>query len=68
MDLEVVLPDEITHRGEVVLRFVAEPLRLERLKWALDYSEPVQGVAAHRVAPEEASAGEKSPEDESDPS
>jgi phosphoribosyl 1,2-cyclic phosphodiesterase len=68
VDLEVVLPDEITHRGEVVLRFVAEPLRLERLDWALDYSEPVQGVAAQRVAPEEASAGEKSPEDESDPS
>jgi phosphoribosyl 1,2-cyclic phosphodiesterase len=68
VELEVVLPDEITHRGEVVLRFVAEPLRLERLDGALSYSEPVQGVAAHLVAPEEAPAEEKSPEAEGGPS
>jgi hypothetical protein len=68
MGLEVVLPDEITHRGEVALPFVAEPLRLERLDGALDYSGPVQGVAAHLVAPEEAWAEEKSPEGGSNPS
>ena len=48
-ELEVVLPDELTQRGELAFRFVAEPVRMERLNGAAGFQEPVQGVAARRL-------------------
>jgi hypothetical protein len=48
-ELEVVLPDELTRRGDLAFRFVAEPVRVERLNGAAGFHEPVQGVAAHRL-------------------
>jgi phosphoribosyl 1,2-cyclic phosphodiesterase len=56
MELEVVLPDQITHRGEVAFRFIAEPLRLGRVDGGVGHSVSVQGVAAHLVVPEEVPA------------
>jgi hypothetical protein len=49
LELEVIVPDEITRRGDLVFRFVAEPVRVERLNGGGGYREPVQGVAARRV-------------------
>jgi phosphoribosyl 1,2-cyclic phosphodiesterase len=49
VELEVVVPDELTHHGDLAFRFVAEPIRVERLNGGGGYHEPVQGVAARRV-------------------
>ena len=49
LELEVIVPDEITHRGDLAFRFVAEPVRVERVNGGGGYREPVQGVAARRV-------------------
>jgi len=49
LELEVIVPDEITHRGDLVFRFIAEPVRVERVNGGGGYREPVQGVAARRV-------------------
>jgi len=49
VELEVVIPDELTHRGDLAFRFVAEPVRVDRLNGAASYREPVNGVAARRV-------------------
>lgn len=46
LDIEVVLPDEITHRGDMALRFVIRPLRHELLNGRLGSYEPRLGVAA----------------------
>jgi phosphoribosyl 1,2-cyclic phosphodiesterase len=43
VQLELVLPDEITHRGELRIKFVARPVRQERVGNAL--SEEALGVA-----------------------
>jgi phosphoribosyl 1,2-cyclic phosphodiesterase len=43
VELEMVLPDEITHRGDLRLRFVARPLRQERV--ANPQDEAATGVA-----------------------
>jgi phosphoribosyl 1,2-cyclic phosphodiesterase len=52
-ELEIILPDEITHRGEVVLRFAVRPLRLEQLNETAGFDAPVVGVAARVQLPEE---------------
>lgn len=46
LDIEVVLPDEITHRGDMALRFVIRPLRHELLNGQLGSYESRLGVAA----------------------
>ena len=51
--MEVILPDEITHRGDVSFRFVARPLRREMLNGALGSYEPRLGVAARIESVEE---------------
>ncbi len=50
VELEVVVPEELTHRGDLAIRFTAEPVRVERLNGAGVYREPVTGVAARRVS------------------
>lgn len=52
VELELVLPDEITHQGEVAFRFVAEPVRMERLNGALGIHQPAVGVGARLIVPE----------------
>ncbi|MGA2630170.1 MAG: MBL fold metallo-hydrolase [Terriglobia bacterium] len=49
VELEVVVPDEITHQGDLAFRFVAEPIRVERTNGVGGYREPVLGVAARRL-------------------
>lgn len=46
LELEVVLPDEITHRGDLRLRFMAQPVRQEQVNGALGVHRPSVGVAA----------------------
>jgi phosphoribosyl 1,2-cyclic phosphodiesterase len=53
LTMEVILPDEITHRGDVSLRFVAQPLRHELLNGALGSYESRLGVAAQIEAAEQ---------------
>jgi phosphoribosyl 1,2-cyclic phosphodiesterase len=67
VELQVVLPDEITHQGEMVFRFLAEPVRVERLEGAADYRHTVQGVAARLTAADEKPSEEATlpPEDNS---
>ncbi|HET7840949.1 MAG TPA: MBL fold metallo-hydrolase [Terriglobia bacterium] len=56
--VEVVLPDEITHRGEVLLKFVARPVRQELLSGGQSGLDPKLGIAARIESVEE----EPSPE------
>jgi len=59
LELELVIPDDITHRGDMAFRFVAEPVRQEEMNGALGVHRPAVGVAARLVlqpseaAPEE---------------
>ncbi len=53
LELELVLPDEITHRGEVALRFVAQPVRHEQANGDLDAPGFRMGLAARLYLPEE---------------
>jgi phosphoribosyl 1,2-cyclic phosphodiesterase len=54
-EVDVVLPNEITHRGDVALRFIARPVRQELLNGALGSMDSRMGVAARieRVEDEE---------------
>jgi phosphoribosyl 1,2-cyclic phosphodiesterase len=61
--LEVIMPDEITHRGDVALRFVARPLRVDQLNGSRSQPQAVQGVAAKLDTP----PGEKTAEPEDSP-
>jgi len=54
------MPDEITHRGDVALRFVARPVRVEQLNGGGGFHQRVQGVAARLDTP----ATEEKPEAE----
>ncbi len=56
--VEVVLPDEITHRGEVLLKFIARPVRQELLSGGQSGLDAKIGVAAQIESVEE----EPSPE------
>jgi hypothetical protein len=55
LDVEMVLPDEITHRGDVAFRFVAEPVRLRQVDGVYPGRQTALGVGA-RTAPTEESA------------
>jgi phosphoribosyl 1,2-cyclic phosphodiesterase len=46
VNLELVLPDEITHRGEQRIRFMVRPVRQERLGDSLRENAPGVAVAA----------------------
>ena len=48
VEVEVVVPDEITRHGDMAFRFDAEPIRVERTNGVGGYRESVQGVAARR--------------------
>ncbi|PYV07951.1 MAG: hypothetical protein DMG23_14860 [Acidobacteria bacterium] len=54
LELEIIIPDDITHRGEMALRFVAQPLRTARLTEVHGVPKPTLGVAA-RLIPQEGS-------------
>ncbi len=55
VDLELVLPDEITHRGDVGFRFRVQPLRQESVNgMAVGEQPPKTGVAAKLASPVEA--------------
>ena len=50
LELDLVLPDEITHRGDVAFSYIAEPLRQERVNTATGVEK---GVAARlKVRPD----------------
>jgi phosphoribosyl 1,2-cyclic phosphodiesterase len=53
LELELILPDEITHRGEVVFRFVAHPVRREQANGELGGPGFRMGLAARLYPPEE---------------
>ena len=48
VELEVVVPKELTHTDDMAFRFVAKPIRVDRLNGSSPYREPVKGVAARR--------------------
>jgi phosphoribosyl 1,2-cyclic phosphodiesterase len=60
--VEVVLPDEITHRGEVLLKFLARPVRQELLNSTPGSYDSKLGVAARIESVEEEPVPEPSPE------
>jgi len=49
MDVEMVLPDEVTQRGDLELRFAAQPLWKEQYSGAQPGNEAARGVGA-RIA------------------
>ncbi len=60
LELEVILPDEITHRGDTIMEFIAQPVRREQVNGALGVHRPALGVAARLLLPgETAQAPEK---------
>lgn len=64
VDLELVLPDAITHRGDVGFRFSVQPLRQEAVNGkAVGEQPPKTGVAAKLTSPVETiPEGKKNPE------
>ena len=52
MEVELVIPDEITHRGDVAFRFVAKPVRQEEVNGDFGFQMPAQGVGARVTARE----------------
>jgi phosphoribosyl 1,2-cyclic phosphodiesterase len=64
LEIEVVLPDEITHSGELAVRFQARPLRQETLNGQMGSFDSRLGVAAkiefvHKSLADSASGLEK---------
>jgi phosphoribosyl 1,2-cyclic phosphodiesterase len=53
IEVEMVLPDEITHRGNVSLRFLARPLRREVLGVNQNESGPSVALGARLTVPED---------------
>ena len=52
LELELVLPDELTHQGEVALRFVAKPVRREQANGHLGSPGFRMGLAALLYLPQ----------------
>jgi hypothetical protein len=50
VELDVILPDEITHRGDTALEFIAQRVRQELVNGALSNHGPSVAVAAHLMA------------------
>lgn len=53
IEVEIVLPDEITHHGDVSFRFVAQALRHEQVNGVLGSHTTGLGVAARLAVPAE---------------
>ncbi len=56
LQLQVVIPDEITHRGDLTLPFIAQPIRREQLNGVLGTHRPCLGVGARLLLPEKTSS------------
>jgi phosphoribosyl 1,2-cyclic phosphodiesterase len=52
LELQIIVPDEITHRGDLTLHFMVQPLRQELVNGALGVHRPSLGVAARLLGPE----------------
>ena len=52
MEVEMILPDELTHNGDVVFRFLAKPLRSKKVDATFGKHTSVQSVAARIEVPE----------------
>jgi phosphoribosyl 1,2-cyclic phosphodiesterase len=50
VELDVILPHEITHRGDTALEFIAQRVRQELVNGALSNHGPSVAVAAHLMA------------------
>jgi phosphoribosyl 1,2-cyclic phosphodiesterase len=50
LELEMVVPDEITHRGEVGFRFIAHPVRMQETNGANPGRPKGLGVGARKMA------------------
>ena len=67
LEIELVLPDEITHRGDAVFRYTALPVRREQLTGDHEAPGPTMRLAARLKLPEgngaeTRAAAEKTPE------
>jgi phosphoribosyl 1,2-cyclic phosphodiesterase len=60
MAIEMTLPDEITHRGDLHCRFIAQPVRHEPVKGPLRSNRLSLGVAAHLAVAEKSSSPARS--------
>jgi hypothetical protein len=56
VELEMTLPDEITQRGDLSCRFIAQPVRQEHVKGPLRSNRLSLGVAAHLAVAEKSSS------------
>jgi phosphoribosyl 1,2-cyclic phosphodiesterase len=54
LELDVVLPDEITHRGNMSFRYIAQPVRREQANYDLHKPGSGLGLATTLSLPEEA--------------
>jgi phosphoribosyl 1,2-cyclic phosphodiesterase len=60
VELEMILPDELTHRGDVSFSFVANPLRTRALDEAFGTHPMGQSVAARLEVPKKTASNRKS--------
>ena len=61
VEVELVLPDELTHRGPIKIQFSAMPIRKQPLKDPLRHGSKDVGVAALRIDPEPDSTNHPEP-------
>ncbi len=54
VEMELVLPDEVTHRGPLKIHFSAQPIRKQALKATQRQDSKSVGVAALRIGPKPA--------------
>jgi phosphoribosyl 1,2-cyclic phosphodiesterase len=74
LELEMVVPDEITHRGDVGFRFIAHPVRMQETTGAFPGQPKGLGVGARTLATDEGTsdseaslAGEETEEKPNEP-
>jgi hypothetical protein len=48
MELEVVVPKELTHGDDLAFRFIAKPIRVDRVNGTGTNRDQMKGVAARR--------------------
>lgn len=59
MEIEMILPDELTHRGDVTFSYIAKPLRSRLVKGSLGKHSTTQAVAAILEVPGKAPSKHK---------
>jgi phosphoribosyl 1,2-cyclic phosphodiesterase len=59
LELELVVPDEITHRGDLSVRFLAKPVRQEQVESPASAPAPSVGVGAQFELPERRSEAQE---------